>query len=223
MRRRDAGPVRTTALSVVLAAVTLASTLALPAAPVAARPKAVADAVQMAYASNIVRHAGANYFIVAGATRRTNPAGKTITTAFAQRSKCATLHKKRITLIACAAYVFPRKVPARVFDFDPLMQSARLHLTSHRTALSWAGRGTPSPDAAPWADPGYGAVAGVDASRGARVDGRILGSAYPAHKFAAFGFLDEGAQAAVLESAGAKVVAGSPGVLVFRARYRVPR
>jgi hypothetical protein len=188
-------------------------------------PKAGGSLTQFAYASNIVRIKGADYMILAGATRVTKPTGAVKTTAYAQRSKCATLERKRIKVIACATFVFPHKVPARTFEFDPLMESAGLRLPNggRPTELTWKGLGTPSPDAAPGADPQYGAFAYAELYRNARADGRLLGVQYHGRHFGAFAILNEGVGADAYQSRGLRIERLPGGALKVRAVYRLPR
>ena len=196
-----------------------------PAARAGLEPEAVATVSQRAYASTVVHLHGADYMILAGAEHVTKATGATRTTAYAKKTKCATLERKRIKLIACAAFVFPRKIPARAFDFDPLLDSARLrfHKPGQPTSLRWQGRGTPSPDGFPGADPSYGAYAYAEVSREARANGRIVGLPYSGKHFASFALLDEGTDAEAYDARGMKITRLPGGVLKVRAVYRIPR
>jgi hypothetical protein len=196
------------------------------AAPAAAKdPKAFAGLTQFAYATNIVHIRGDDYMVLAGAERVTRADGTTRTTAYAQRSRCATLERKHFKVIACATFVFPHKVPAGAFDFDPLLDSARLRLSERagQTNVRWAGRGLPSPDAWPGADPQYGAGVYADVYRDARARGRILVLAYNARRLGSFAIFDEGAFAEAYQVRGARITRMDDGALKVRARYKVAR
>lgn len=171
---------------------TCAAALAL-VGPAGAAPHPVATVRQAAYATNIVHMRGANYLVLAGASRTTRPNGTTRTVGYAKRSKCATLDKKNITLIACATFVFPRRIPSDAFDFDPLLGSAQTRFDRRlgTTSLSWRGVQDPDPNADYYADPSYGAEAGPEVSRGARAAGRIVGIPYRPRHYGAWALLVE--------------------------------
>ena len=195
-----------------------------PAGAQASRPGAEAIVSQFAYATNIVHKDGSDYMYLAGAERSTRSNGRTKTVAFAERSKCLTLQKKNLKLIACAAFVYPRRIPDAAFEFDPLLESASVWMKGKggRTAMRWAGRGTPEPDAGPYADAGYGAGAYADLYRSARASGRILDERYPKGGFG-FALMDEGVGAEGYTSRNVTVTRMDNGALKIEARYRIPR
>jgi hypothetical protein len=199
--------------------------LAHPAAAVAKEPKAAVALTQFAYATNIVHMRGADYMVLAGAQRVTRVDGRTRTTAYAQRSRCATLERKHFKVIACATFVYPHKVPDRAFAFDPLLDSARLRLSERegRTDVRWAGRNVPSPDASPGADPQYGAGVYADVYRDARATGRITGLAYTPRRLGSYAILDEGGFAEAYQARGMRITRLDDGGLKVSARYRIAR
>lgn len=196
-----------------------------PGASVGAQEPGVDASVnEFAYATNIVHEDGADYMYIVGAQRTAHAGGRTKTTAYAKRTKCLTLERKHIKLIACAAFVAPRRIPDAAFAFDPLMDSAsvRFRRKGARTAMSWRGRGTPEPSIAPYADESYGAGAFGELWRNARARGKILGERYPKGRFG-FAVLMEGVAAEGYPGRGVRITPMSDGTLRVEARYRVPR
>jgi hypothetical protein len=188
-------------------------------------PKAHAALSQLAYATNIVHMKGADYMVLAGGQRVTRPDGTSRTTAYAQHSKCATLRRRHFKIIACATFVRPHKVASGAFEFDPLLESARLRLAERgeRTNVRWVGRHIPSPDAWPGADPQYGAGVYADVYRDARARGRISGIAYKPGRLGSFAIFDEGAFADVYRARGVRITRLDNGALRVRARYVLGR
>lgn len=188
-------------------------------------PGADAGIGQFAYATSIVHMDGHDYMYIAGGQRSIRANGKTRTTAYAKRARCLTMNTKRIKLIACAAFIFPRRVPERAFEFDPLLESARLRLPGKggegSTAMSWKGRGVPEPDAGPYADPSYGGGVYADAYRNARAGGKILGERFPARY--GFALLMEGAGAGAYTGRNVSITPTESGALKVEALYRIPR
>lgn len=206
----------------------LAAVVALGLAPLPvghAQPPGVhASVSQFAYATNIIHKDGDDYMYLVGAQRNTRVDGRTRTTAFAKRAKCLTMKRKRIKLIVCAAFVFPRRIPENAFDFDPLMESAsvRFKRKGVATAMRWAGRGTPEPNVSPYADASYGAGAYAEMYRIARASGKILGERYPRGRMG-FSLLIEGAMAEGYTSRDVSIVPAENGGYAVTARFRVPR
>lgn len=197
---------------------------ALPAAPAAgAQAGGRVAMTQFAYATNLVHIGRSDYMIIAGAARVTNPAGRTRTTAYAKKSKCATLQKKHFKVIACSTFVWPRRIPDGNFTFDPSLDSAaaRWRHDGRRTSLSWRGVHLPSPDGSPGADPGYGAYAQANLYRDARAGGRIVGIPYRTHHFGAFALLVEGGDGEVRSGRGLHIRRTASGALKVRALYRI--
>jgi hypothetical protein len=197
----------------------------LPAWPATAsvRPGADAAASQFAYATSIVHVDGHDYMYLTGAHRTMSP-DHTRTTAFAKRARCLTMKTKRLKLIACAAFVFPRRVSEDAFEFDPLLDSARLHFHNGRgrTDMTWAARGTPEPDAGPYVDPNYGGGVYADIWQGAVAHGKIIGERYPARRFG-FALLSEGASFDGYSGRDMTITPVAGGALKVEALYRIAR
>lgn len=197
----------------------------IPGAAVYGRePRVDASVNQFAYATNIVHKDGADYMYVVGAERTARAAGRTRTTAYAKRTKCLTLERKHLKLIACAAFVNPRRIPEDAFAFDPLMDSVSVRFARKgvRTAVSWRGRGVPEPSIAPYADASYGAGAYGELWRNARARGHILGERYPRGGFG-FAVLSQGAAVEGSPGQDVKITRLDDGNLRVEARFRVPR
>jgi hypothetical protein len=190
----------------------------------AQEPGVDASISQLAYATNIVRHGGHDYMYIVGAEHVTRPNGRTRTTAYAKRSRCVTLEKKHIKLIACAAFVFPKRIPENAFEFDPLLQSARVRIKGKdgRTDVKWSGRSTPEPNASPFADASYGAGAYAEVYRVARASGTILGERYPRGPMG-FALLIEGAMAEAYTAGDTTITRMDNGALKIETRRRIPR
>jgi hypothetical protein len=219
MRLRRAG-VRSTLVAIaVVAGIT-------PGGHAGAAPLPGADAVvsQFAYATSILHIDGRDYMYLTGANRLMRPDGRTRTTAFAKRARCLTMKTKRMKLIACAAFIFPRRVAEGAFEFDPLLGSAALRFRNQDglTDMSWKGRGTPEPDAGPYLDPNYGGGVYADVYRAARARGTILDEPYPARRFG-FALISEGAEADGFTSRNVTITRTHGGALKVRALYRIPR
>jgi hypothetical protein len=178
---------------------------------------------QFAYATAIVHKGGADYMYIAGAQRMTRVDGRTKTTGYAKKSKCVTLERKHIKLIACAAFVFPHRIPDAAFEFDPLLESASVRMKDKggATGMSWAGRGTPEPYAQPYADASYGG-AYAEVYRIAKARGKILGERYP-RGWMGFALLNEGVMAEGYTSRNVSIAPLDNGAYRVTALYRVPR
>jgi hypothetical protein len=210
--------------SLVVAAFVAASLVPVPASAEVPRPGADASVNQLAYATSIVHKDGRDYMYVAGASRSVQSNGRTRTTAFAKKARCLTMKTKRIKLIACAAFIFPQRVPDKAFEFDPLLDSAALRFRNKdgATAMTWKGRGTPEPGFGPYADPDYGAGVYGELYRGARAGGKILDEPYPARRFG-FALLMEGVDAEGFTSRNVTIRPTKSGALKVEALYRIPR
>jgi hypothetical protein len=215
-------PVRKTILRAAAAALAVAL-LPVPGAG-AQQPDVDASVNQFAYATNIIHIDGHDYMYLVGAERISHAAGDTKTKAFAKRTKCLTLEKKHIKLIACAAFVFPRRIPDEDFAFDPLMDSASVRMTRDgaRTAMRWTGRGTPEPGVSPYADESYGVGVYGDLFRAARARGRILDERYPPRGMG-FAVLIEGAAVEGYTGEDVTISRTRNGGLRITALYEVPR
>jgi hypothetical protein len=190
----------------------------------AQEPGVYASVSQFAYATNIVHQGGHDYMYLVGADRNQVIGGKTRTTAFAKRVRCLTLERKRLKMIACAAFVFPKRIPDRAFEFDTLMDSASVRFKGKdgTTAMRWTGRGTPEPNAAPYADASYGAGAYGEVYRNARARGKILGQRYPKSRMG-FSILIEGAMAEGYVGEDVSITPIEGGGYKVTALYRIPR
>jgi hypothetical protein len=196
--------------------------LGLPGAQ-AQEPGADAAVSQFAYATTIVQKGGDDYMYLVGAERFSQVGGRTRTTAFAKRTKCLTLEKKHMKLIVCAAFVFPKRIPENAFEFDLLMDSARVRIKDkgRPTAMKWTGRGTPEPYAAPYANVAYGG-AYAEMYRMARANGKILGERYPKGPMG-FALLIQGAMAEGYTSDEMTITPLDGGGYAVSGVFRVPR
>ncbi|HEY7875570.1 MAG TPA: hypothetical protein VIG64_10670 [Actinomycetota bacterium] len=190
----------------------------------AALPGAEASVEQFAYATSILHEDGRDYMYVAGAQRATSSNGRTRTVAFAKKARCLSMKTKRIKLIACAAFINPRRVPDGAFEFDPLLGSSDLRFRQHGrlTSMSWEGRGTPEPDAGPYADLEFGGGANASLYRAARARGKILDERYPPRRYG-FALLVEGADAFGYTSRELTITRARGGAIKVEALYRIPR
>lgn len=185
-------------LSALLATLLALSTLfAARAVAEPAGPGVYSSAYQSAMGVWLRKEDGDTFMYFAGAAHATNLVKqKTRTLAFADRSKCAVAKTKNMTSIACAGRARARKIAPDRFEFDPLMESARL---DHRDArLQWRAEDPPFPDAAPFAHPSFGAAAFASVDRMAPASGTVLGRKMTGGRWTDFGFLTQGAYALLL-------------------------
>jgi hypothetical protein len=214
-------------LSVLISLLTMA--LLAPALPATAHlpagPGAYASAGTAAIASDNVRVGGRLYMYIAGGMQSTSSSsGEARTDGFAARGRCYELEKKNFKLTVCMASFRTRPIGSGAYTFDPALGSATLSMKDRRgdTKLTWAGRGVPSPDAGPAADPTFGAFAWAHVYRDARAKGTILGRHLELKGFDSWSFLDEGADAMVVTNGRDRLWRGSSGLYHLRTVSRTP-
>ena len=180
----------------------------------------VYDIFEIADASWFVRENGKPALYVGGATRTTDPAGRTRTYGFADKLKCWEKRTRTFAVTICFGTVRPQKMPSDRFEFDPLLDQTTVSFEGNR--MTFTGRGQHEPDFWPAADPNFGAIFEASLNREARVDGRVLGLEMKTRGWKDWGYLSEGAFGGVITAENRKVTYNSDGTITFRMKVRQP-
>lgn len=186
-------------------------------------PSAYGEVSRFALASDNLRIGGKLYMYVAGGYEGVSADGEQYSKGFATRGRCYEFKKKHFKITVCMASSRAKNVPEGAFGVDPALRDAHLSIkgADGATKLRWTGRGVPSPDAWPAADPEFGAFAYAHVYRAARPRGTILGRRLDFRGFDAWSFLDEGADALVINHARATLRRTSDGIWHLRTVKRV--
>jgi hypothetical protein len=167
---------------------------------------------------------GDTFMYFAGATHSINLMNQKMATfAFADRSKCAVAETKHLKVIACSGSGHAKKIDPSHFEFDPLMETARLDYEDAH--VRWMAKQDIQPDAWPYADPSFGAFASASVSRYSRATGRLLGTDIEGHSWMDMAFLGEGmyAFAWITTPVGRYRVDPATNTVHYRFRFEIPR
>ena len=192
----------------------------LPHVAGAAEQGPIHNVYEAADASWFIRENGKPFMYVGGAYRNTNPAGRTRTFGFADRIKCWEKRTKRFGVTICFGSIRARRIASERFDFDPLLQQTSVSFGKNR--IKWTGRGDYSPDAFPFADPSFGAVAYASVDREARAKATLMGLDLRSRGWMDWGYLSEGFFGGVITTKNGKVVYNDDGTITYRMKFRRP-
>jgi hypothetical protein len=196
----------------------LTSIAVLPHAQAAPRPGPVHTVFETADASWFERENGKPVMYVGGGYRSTNPLGGTRTFGFADKIRCWEKRTKRFAVTICFGSVRAHKIPSDSLRFDPLLQSTSISFGKNR--ISWEGRGDYYPDAFPFADPSFGALAYASVDRDARAKGKVMGLNLRSRGWMDWGYLSEGFFGGVITTKNGKVTYKEDGTIEYRMRFR---
>ncbi|MGH2755123.1 MAG: hypothetical protein ACRDLB_11905 [Actinomycetota bacterium] len=192
----------------------------LPHAAAAQQPGVIHTVFEIADASWFVREHGRPFMYVGGGYRSTDPLGRTRTMAFADKIKCWEKKTKNFGLTICFGAVRATKIPSEDLQFDPLLNETTVSFGRNR--ISWKGRGDYSPDAFPFADPNFGALAYASVDREARARGKLLGLNLQSRGWKDWGYLSEGFFGGVINRKSGRVTYEDDGTITYRIRFRRP-
>jgi len=206
------------------AAILLAAALAVIPLPASAdSPGAYAGAYQAAVADWLVfedRDTATLYFALGFHNTGDDGLG---TYGAVGKGKCRVTRDRNFTVIMCMASGKMKRIPLEDFEFDPVLSSARLAVSSggFDHAIEWASRGDPAPGGSVGWE-GTSAHAGAGASRNARASGTVFGKRLADGRYS-MAFLNEGAGGEAYAGAGRSIEFTDDGRVVVNVTYSLPR